>query len=196
MSGFTLLTALFLLQAPGDGWGVAPAPPREVRRVYWDLFQTTEVWVLLLPEGPQGEPPLVNFVFQAFFPGRAKREPYSKLPRWPKGEPERLVLKVQGTPLTLIREFSLRLVIDNTTVDLTGAGSDFTYLGCFAGDMVGCSVTGVEVKMEPSLLRSLITAESVRGQALGFPIEFKEADQLALTEFAERVGLSGKKESK
>lgn len=191
----TFLIALFLLQAPGDGWGIAPAPPREVRRVYWDLFETTEVWVLLLPEGPQGERPLVNFVFQAFFPGRAKREPYSKVPRWPKGKPEQVVLKVQGTPLTVIRELSLRLVIDNTTVDLTGPGSDFRSLGCFAGDME-CSPTGVEVKMEPSLLQSMITAERVRAQALGFPIELGEADQLALAAFAERVGLSGKKESK
>lgn len=186
----TLLLALLLLQGPGDGWNLAPAPPREIKRLYWELFETTEVWVRLFPEGPQGEPPLVSLVFQAFFPGRAKREPYSKLPRWPKGAPERLTLTVQGSPLTFIQVFSLRLVIDDKTVDLTRPGSDYRYIGCPAGVMEECAVAGVVVNIEPSMLRALTTARSVRGEALGFPIELEEADQLALGEFMGRIGLS------
>jgi hypothetical protein len=40
---------LLLAQGPGEGWNVVQAAPREVKRVYWELFETTEVWVLLLP---------------------------------------------------------------------------------------------------------------------------------------------------
>src|SRR3972149_8705280 len=114
------LLALFLFQSPGEGWNLVHAPPREVKRVYWDLFETTEVWVLLLPGDPQGEPAPVNVVFQAFFPGRAKRDPYSKLPEWPKGEPERLTVRVQPFPTTVLKEPSLRLVVDDETFDLGG----------------------------------------------------------------------------
>lgn len=190
-----LLLALFLLQAPGDGWTFAPAPPREVKRLYWDLFQTTEVWVRLLPEGPHEKPPLVNLIFQAFFAGRAKRDPYSGLPLWPKGEPGRLTLRAQPLPLTLIRELSLRLVIDGNTVDLAGSGSEFTYLGCPAVT-VDCTPNGVEAEIEPSLLHSLTRARTIRGHVLGFPIELIEADRIALGEFAERIGLSAEKATK
>src|SRR3990172_7596443 len=112
------LLAVFLFQGPGEGWNLVQAPPREVKRVYWELFETTEAWVLLQPGGPQGEPALVNLVLQAFFSGRAKRDPYSRLPEWPKGEPERLTVRVQPFPMTVLKEPSLRLVGDDETFDL------------------------------------------------------------------------------
>src|SRR5882672_3736217 len=95
-----LAFVLLLFQAPGDGGALVQAPPREVKRLYWELFETTEVLVRLIPEDPGGRPPLVTLTFQAFFPGRAERDPYSGLPQWPKGPPARLVLRAQGSPLT------------------------------------------------------------------------------------------------
>jgi hypothetical protein len=74
------------------------------------MFQTTEIWLRLIPEHSEGKPPLVNLIFKAFFPGRAERDPYTGLPREPKGPPARLVLVAQPLPLTVIRELSLRLV--------------------------------------------------------------------------------------
>jgi hypothetical protein len=117
------LLALFSFQGPGEGWNLAQAPPREVKRVYWDLLETTEVWVLLLPGSPQGDPAPVKIVFQAFFSGRAKRNPYSKLPEWPKGEPERLTVRVQPFPMSLLKELSLQLVVDDETFDLGNLAS-------------------------------------------------------------------------
>jgi len=38
----SLPMAVLLLQAPGDGWAL-DQQTRHVRRLYWDLFQTTEV---------------------------------------------------------------------------------------------------------------------------------------------------------
>ena len=55
--------AVLLFQAPGDGWATVQALP------------------------------LVNLIFQAFFPKRAKRDPYSGLPQWPKSAPVRLALR-------------------------------------------------------------------------------------------------------
>ena len=72
----SLLLGILLFQGPGDGWVLVPST-RQVKRLYWDLFQTTEVWLSLIPEDPAGTRPLVTFIFQAFFPGQAERDPYS-----------------------------------------------------------------------------------------------------------------------
>jgi hypothetical protein len=187
----TLASALMLLspQAPGDGWVVSPAAPREVKRVYWDLFRTTEIWVRIIPDNPDGKPPLVSLVFQAFFPGRAERDPYSGLPKWPKGTPARLELRAEPLPMTLITQLSLQLVIDGQTLDLTGPGRRYRYLPwCNLGQ--DCASNSVEADLEPSTLLSLVTARSVEGEVLGFPIRLVAADQAALGEFVDRVGLS------
>lgn len=188
MALWSLSLAVLLLQGPGDGWAFVQTPPRELKSVYWELFQTTEVWLHLIPEDPDGKPPLVNLVFQAFFPGRAERNPYSGLLREPKGPPARLVLKAQPLPLTIVRELSLRLVIDGRTVDLAGPDNRYRNLPCLVATE-GCTPYAVEAELEPSILRSLITARAVRGEVLGFPIELTEADQLAVAEFAKRIGL-------
>jgi hypothetical protein len=190
-----LLLLMVLLQGPGDGWTLAESPPREVRRVYWELFETTEIWVRLLPEGPHATPPFVNLIFQAYFPGRAKRDPYTGLLQWPKGEPQRLTLRALPLPLTMIRGLSLRLVIDGNKVDLTGTAHEYRYLGCPPGDL-DCAPSGIEAEIKPSLLKSLTTAREIRGEALGFPIELREADQLALDDFTERIGLVEEKTAK
>jgi len=189
------LLALFMFQSPGEGWNLVQAPPREVKRVYWDLFETTEVWVLLLPGDPQGEPAPVNLVFQAFFSGRAKRDPYSKLPEWPKGEPERLTVRVQPFPTTVLKEPSLRFVVDDETFDLgasckwpLGSGGPCQIL--YSGDSeLGSAIIGVSVEVQPPLLRRLAKARVVTGTALGFPILLSSDDLGAVGKFAEAVHL-------
>ena len=193
------LLALFLFQGPGEGWNLVQAPPREVKRVYWDLFETTEVWVLLLPGGPQGEPPPVNIVVQAFFSGRAKRDPYSGLPQWPKGEPERLTVRVQPVPMTLFNELSLRLVVDDETFDLgascmspgrSGPPCQILYSGVVSESGFGAAAIGVSVEVQPALLQRLAKARVVTGTALGFPILLSSDDLGAVGKFAEAVHLN------
>jgi hypothetical protein len=181
-----LSSLIALAQAPGAGWVMAPAPSREVRRVYWELFETTEVWVRLTPGDPNGTAPLLSLVFQAFFPGRVQREAYSLLPQWPRGAPARLVVRVEPFLLTAVRDLTLRLELDGYTFNLTGPGSRYAILSC--GD--DCTPNAIEVDLEPSLLRALIAARTIRGEALGFPIQLMPADQRALGDFAARVGLS------
>lgn len=188
LASCSLAVVLLLLQAPGDGWALVQAPPREIKRLYWDLFQTTEVWLRLIPEDPDGKPALVSLVFQAFFPGRAERDPYSGLPREPKGPPARLALRAQPLPLTMIRELSLWLVIDGKLVELTGPTSRYRNLPCLLATE-DCTPNAVESELEPSILRALITARTVRAEALGFPVKLTGADQVALTDFVTRIGL-------
>jgi hypothetical protein len=188
-----LLMALLLLQGPGEGWNLVQAPPREVKRVYWDLFETTEVFVLLFPEGPQGEPQRVNLVFQAFFSGRAKRDPYTGLPQWPKGDPERLLMRVQPFPLTVVDELSLRLVVDDEAFDVGASCAGF-----HAGQRCqllfpcsdGCYANGMSVEVEPELLQRLAEARVVTGTALGFPILLSADDVAAVGKFTEAIHLN------
>jgi hypothetical protein len=181
---------LLAFQAPGDGWALTQAAPREVRRLYWDLFQLTEVWLRLTPEGPNGEAPLVNLVFQAFFPGRAERDPYSGGPRAPKGPPARLVVRAEPLPSTIVRALSLQLVVDGTAIDLTPPGGRYRNLPCLVASEE-CVPNAVEAEIDESLLRSLVAARAVDGAALGLPIRLSRADQDALGEFLTRVGLGG-----
>jgi hypothetical protein len=177
-------------QAPDRGWGVNGAKPRELTRIYWDLLQTTEVLVRVIPLGPDGKPVRVNLVFQAFFPGRETRDWNAGLPQWPKGPPARLTLTAQAFPLTfVIAQLSLRLVIDGTVIDLTAPGRRYRNIPCLI-TMGDCAPNGVEADLEPPILASLIAARSVQGRALELPFELTRADREALAEFASRIGLT------
>ncbi len=174
------------------GWGVTGLKPREVGRIYWELIPTTEVLVRVVPIGPEGKPVRVNLIFHAFFPGRAERDPYSGLPRWPEGRPSRLAVMAQAFPLTFtIPELSLRLTLDGTAIDLTAPGSRYRNVPCLI-TTDDCAPDGVEADLDPSVLESMIAARTVQGQALGFPFELTKADQEALADFAARIGLTRK----
>jgi len=176
---------LGLLQS---GWAFTQAQPREVRMTYWELVPEIEIWVRLIPENADGNPPLVNLVFHAFYPGRADRNPYSGHPRWPTGPPARLTVSAEPLPRTVIRELSLQLVVDGRAIDLTGFGRRYRNIPClvYTDD---CAPSGVEADIEPLLLRSLVAARSVDGRALGFAIRLTKEDRAAVTVFASRVGL-------
>jgi hypothetical protein len=89
----------------------------------------------------------------------------------------------------VIRELSLHLVIDGKTFDLTAPGGHYKYLPCFVGTE-NCTPNEGEIELEPAILRSLVTAHAIGGEALGFPIKLTGADQAALARFATRIGLS------
>jgi hypothetical protein len=172
-----------------SGWALTQSPPREVRRLYWELVPEMEIWVRLVPEAPEGNAPLINLVFHAFYPGRAERDPYTGLPAWPRGAPTRLAVSAEPLPTTLIRELSLRLKIDGQTVDLTGPESRYRNLPCLTASE-DCVPNAVEAEISAPTLRSLAGAGSIEGRALGFPIKLVAADQLALKSFVARIGLS------
>ena len=170
-------------QAPGE------PKAREVSRIYWELQQTTEVRVQLIPATPEGKPLRVNLVFRAFFPGRETREWHSGRPQWPTGPPARITVTAQALPLTaVIPELSLRLIVDGARVDLTPPGGNYHNIPCLI-TTEDCAPDGVEVDLEPTILASLVSARSVEGHALGFPFRLAPADLDALHAFAARISL-------
>ena len=155
-----LLIALLPAQGPGDGWWLVPGV-RQVDNLYYELFNTTEIWVRVIPEDPVGKPLLPSLVFKAFFPGRLPYRGDDKRTLEAKGPPSQLLLQAQVGPLSMIKGLpTLRLVIDGTTVDLTGSGARYRYVYTCNH----CSANGVEVELALSILHSLITARSVTGR--------------------------------
>jgi hypothetical protein len=175
---------LLLVQAPGDGWALAHVPPREVKTLYWELFNTTETWVSIIPAGPSGGQPLVRLIFQASFAGREA-----------KGVPSRLVLRALALPLTIVTKYPFRLVVDEQTIDLASAcespettsGPRCQFLYPMCDDW--CSANGIAVDLSPALLRQLAGARTVTGTALGFPIVLTPDDRVALSKFAGAIRL-------
>jgi len=193
-----LLIALLPAQVvPGNGWGLVPGVG-QVNNLYYELFDTTAIWVHLIPEDPAGKPSLHSLIFKAFFPGRLPHRTGDERILEAKRPPTQLLLQAQAGRLTVVRERpTLWFVIDGTTVELTVSWARYLYPSgvrsryfypCF-----GCAATGVEVDLAPSILHSLITAQSVTGHALDFPMKLTPEDQQALAQFEARIGLAQEK---
>ncbi len=173
MAALLAVVTLLLSQAPGDGWGTVDSRPREVKRVYWDLFQTTEVWVTLSPvtassfAGPR-------FAFQAFFPGREA-----------KGRPQRIQVKALAGGAT--SDFSLRVVIDGKTTDLTGPDGTSFLLYPPCGEE-WCSPNGVAAELKAELLCSMADTAHVQILAFGSAFPLSSEDRAALAELVKQIG--------
>jgi hypothetical protein len=165
---------LLALQAPGDGWALKESQPGEIGRVYWALFDTTEVWVRLDPDTPggSGKAPL-RLVFQVFYQGREA-----------KGPPKRLGLRAVGPA---VADLSLRLTLDGTTIDLTGRdGSSRPLLP--VPNCEECSANGVDAELKTSVWSRLMNAASVSGTALGVPFVLSSSDCRIIRSFAKEFG--------
>jgi hypothetical protein len=177
-----MLLLLLLLQAPGDGWALAPVPPRAVKTLYWDLFDTSETWVSIIPTDRQGRQPLVRLVFQAYSDGKEA-----------KGPPSRLVLRALPLPMTVIERISLRLVVDQETFDLGLPCESTRYVGpaCQLLFPVGeqSSANGIAVDISPGLLERVSRAHYVTGTVLGIPIVLSSEDRAALSQFIKALHL-------
>ena len=86
-------------------------------------------------------------------------------------------------------ELTLRLVVDGQTIDLTGPKSRYRNLPCLVASE-DCTPNAVEADLDASTLRSLATAASIDGKALGCSIRLAAADHRALRDYAARIGLS------
>jgi hypothetical protein len=175
MNGLWAVIAL-TLQAPGDGWGMVDSRPRELKQLYWELFQTTEVWTTLSPvtgdtvAGPR-------FAFQAFFAGREV-----------KGKPQRLQVKALAGGV-VPTDLSLRIVTDGEVADLTGPqGSSFLLFPCAEG----CAANGVVAELKDEVLRAMVGASRVEIAAFGQALRLSPLDQAALGEFAAAVGVASR----
>jgi hypothetical protein len=159
-----------LLQAPGDGWDLAGGTPGEVKHLYWELFDTSELWVQVSPQLPDGRPAPLRMVFQAFFKG----------PK-PRAVPGRIGARVLGA---VGPDLSFRLSYAERTVDLTGPEGNSHLLFPSGGTFAN----GVDAEIKPDVFRAFVSAPNPSGAAFGVPFTFSESDRVAVKRFAAEVG--------
>jgi hypothetical protein len=184
----SFLFAFFLaitpsIQAPGDGINLAPSAPREIKTLYWELFNQTEIWVRLSPEGKDNKPAPVSLIFYITFPGKE-----------PQSEPEQITVRAQADPRFVASKFSLKLIPrPGAPLDLVGPlgtvknsiGTDFQYYpNCPGG---GCAMTGIISYLPWKTFVQIAQSESLTAEALGMEVSLQKSDLDALRAFAKKI---------
>jgi hypothetical protein len=152
-------------------------PPKdgEIRVVYWELRDQTDIFLTIVPQSVQGAsaPSALGLSFTCTFPGRTAKVPVT----------DATVIGVKATAgLMWAPAASLWLDIDGDHVDLasdnrgliSGVGSDY-----LAGS------TTVHV------LARIAAAKHVSGNVLGFAFELTGAQRAAISAFVSRLRHSG-----
>jgi hypothetical protein len=155
---------------------MSPAPPREIKILYWELFQTTEVWVRIVPEAHNGKPTLLSLIFFVTYPGKDL-----------KRTPPTISLQAQPDPLTVFKRLSLKLTLQpGGFLDLAAPGRDFRYIyPCGVGE--GCAPGAIVATLSWEELNRFAKCERFTGEVLGFDVSFAAADSDALRDFARKL---------
>ena len=152
---FVASSAVQLLPPPRDG---------EIRVVYWELRNESQVWLTLEPKSAQGRAaPMVTFThsFAGKLPGPSASQ-------------------IEGRAFGWAPRAELSFVLDDReTIDLSPPGGLMT--SGVPSDYVSATV-GVDV------LRKLARAGKVTGKALGVEFDLTSSQRKAIATFAQRVG--------
>jgi hypothetical protein len=192
-SGQTLgLPALILVAAAGTLHADTPSSPLslgscsllgakagEVKTLFWELYNHTEVCVNLVPDpGPSGPSPFV-LTFSFTHTGRQMTAP-----------PATVLLRAQLPPNYVVLSPSLDVVLDATEhFDLTTPGQPYrlTYPPQCTMAETGCGFTGIEVPLTPETFRRWARARAIAGKAFGIAFSLPPEARESLGRFAERV---------
>ena len=149
------LTPPQLLPPPGDG---------DIRQVYWELQNRSEVWLTLEPKTTKGErAPMLTFTFN--FAGKSPAAPPSNV------EVRAYAGTVYAPRADLVFVLDARQRIDLSSGRLlSGTPSDYV-----AGTMT------------IAVLKQMAVASQVTGNALGFEFELTDAQRKAIAAFHDRI---------
>jgi hypothetical protein len=183
-----LLTATAAAQVPGDGSNFAPSAPREIKTLYYELFQTTEIWVRLVPVDQNRKPAPLSLIFYVTFSGK-------KL----ESVPAEVTVRGQADPRFVASKFSLNLRPQpGDALNLVGPlgtiknaiGTKFQfYPNCPVGD--DCAVTGVISYLPWQTFLQVTQSRALTAEILGTEVSFEQGDFDALKTFAKMLS-SGK----
>jgi len=170
------LAAMPTVQGPGEGYNLVPSSPREIKTLYWELYQTTEIWVRIIPERENRKPAPVSLIFSVTFPG--KKQP---------DVPTQINIRAQADPLFVASKFSLKLVPQpGKLLDLAAPGTNFQYIPYHpTGETY--AVTGVISIVPWEVFSQIVQAKSIAGEVLGIEVLLQNADLDALRAFAKRM---------
>jgi hypothetical protein len=167
------LLGLALTVSPVTTAAQALPPPRDgdIRVLYYEFRDLTEVWLTLLPKGPAGEDLPISLTFDVAFPGKRPAAPLTQV--WMRAHVGKM-----WNPRPI-----LTLVLDGkTTLDV--AGPRPTILS--AGDE-GDTMIGVAGTVSVETLGTIAAARSVSGDALRLPFVLSESQRAAIAAFRDRI---------
>jgi hypothetical protein len=167
-------------QAPGSAWVLAPTPERTVRTLYWQLFDSTEIWTRIAPKAPDASRPLpLNLIFSATFKGKVVTG------QEPGARPEITIL-AQPHPLAALPIPNLSFTVvpdDGRHFDLiaNGMASRVPSLGD------NCCSDAIVARIDDALLLALVKSKKITGHVLGFDYVLDRDDTDALAKFGSLV---------
>ena len=159
---------LLLIAALGAAQLLPPPKDGDIRTVYWELQNVSDVWLTLEPRTPKGErAPLITFTCR--FPGKRPHEAarevevqaFSERFWAPRAE---LWFDLDGN-----ERIDLSAPTRNTSL-LEGAASDY-----WSG------------RIPIRVMQRIADAHQVRGSSLGFPFEMSASQRQAIRAWLERV---------
>ena len=149
-----------LLPPPKDG---------DIRAVYWELRNESEVWLTLEPKAAAGgSAPMLTFTFQ--FPGKR-----------PAAPPAQIEVRAYAPVLMWAPRPELWLVLDGgDKLDIGARGSPY---GMMSGQVSDYLTAMISI----DTLKRIAGAKRIAGSALGIDFELNESQASALRTFLERV---------
>jgi hypothetical protein len=150
--------------------GQALPPPRdgEIRVLYWELQNETEVWLTLEPKSPDGKPGPGILTFTYRFKGKR-----------PKAPPSQIEARAYAGFLWAPKVALWFVLDDREKIDLIPPGT-FTLSSGSVSDYLYATVP-------ITLMNRIAHAKRVTGNALGFDFELTESQIQAIRAFMERV---------
>lgn len=142
-----------LLPPPGDG---------DIRQVYFEIQNRSEIWLTLKPKSPKGGPaPMLTFTFSS--PGKGTA-----------ASPKQIEVRAYA-PMWTPRSDLVFVLDDQQKIDLHGTGVN----GMPSDYSVGNTTIAV--------LRQMAAASRISVNALGFDFELTEAHRKAIATFLDRL---------
>jgi hypothetical protein len=145
-----------------------PAGDGEIRVVYWELRQETEVWLTIEPKSPDGKPapPAMILTIGRTFSGKIPASP-----------PATFEVRASAG-MTSAPRVELWFMVDGGKIDLAGGkmaleqgrGSDY-----------------LPSAIPAETLKRIAAADRITGSALGFAFELTASQRTALRTFIERA---------
>ena len=143
-----------LLPPPGDG---------DIRQVYWELQNRSEVWLTLEPKTPKGErAPMLTFTFN--FAGKS-----------PAAPPTNVEVRAYAGTIYTPRSDLVFTLDDQQKFDLSGR-----LLSGTPSDYATGTIT-------IAVLKQMAAASRITGNALGFDFELTAAQRKAIAAFHDRI---------
>lgn len=157
-----------LLSISERGQLLPPAGDGDIRAVYWELRNETEVWLTLEPKSATGKPaPLLTFARR--FAGK-----------WPASQATDFEVRAYAGSLWAPSVEFWLVLDDDHKIDLGSQGRAFGLISGTPSDYLTAT-------LPVQTLKQMAHSKRVAGHALGFEFELNESQRRALGAFLERA---------